>query len=111
MSVAEASWRWYGSPAHLCVASSCVFHMATRVGDYMISTVGEYYPSNNSEMVTVGCDRYFETMVFEVAGGECECGCGLPDIDFSELDTEGYQTRAEANDGHLKMCKAWALKQ
>jgi hypothetical protein len=36
--------RWFGRAAHLIVGDKCQFHMATQVGDYLVSTVGEYWP-------------------------------------------------------------------
>lgn len=37
-------WEWFGHAAHFICGSSCRFHMATKVGKYIISTVGEYWP-------------------------------------------------------------------
>lgn len=57
----------------------------------------------------VGCDRKYETMVFEV-NGKCtskECGCGLPTIVPNELDFAGYNKAGEATKGHYAMCKKW----
>jgi hypothetical protein len=31
-------------PAHFICAHDCRFHLATKVGDYIVSTVGEYWP-------------------------------------------------------------------
>lgn len=58
----------------------------------------------------IGCDRKFETMVFK-AGKLCEakeCGCGLPEIDGSELDFSAYNNSKDANAGHLGLCLKWA---
>lgn len=43
----EADWKWYGHPAHLIVGDKCRFHLATLVGPFMISTVGEYWPERS----------------------------------------------------------------
>lgn len=101
------SWQWYGSPAHFIGGYSCRFHLATKVGEYVISTVGDYDPSNSRRFEDIGINRMFETMVFKF-DGICECGCGLPDIVPSEIDMEGYMTRSEANAGHIAMCKKYA---
>lgn len=37
-------WKWFGTAAHLCVGHWCRFHLATQVGQYLVSTVGEYWP-------------------------------------------------------------------
>lgn len=61
----------------------------------------------------IGCDRTFETMVFK-AGKPCrdkECGCGLPAIDSSSIDYNGYSNTKDATDGHLKMCRKFERKK
>jgi hypothetical protein len=60
----------------------------------------------------VGCDRTYETMVFKV-GELCkskECGCGLPEINGSELDFLPYNDAGSATKGHMKLCCKWAKK-
>jgi hypothetical protein len=42
--IERSDWKWFGHPAHLIVGQSCRFHLATKVGEYLISTVGEYWP-------------------------------------------------------------------
>lgn len=37
-------WKWFGHAGHLIVAQWCRFHLCTLVGNYMVSTVGEYWP-------------------------------------------------------------------
>lgn len=141
---AESKWEWYGVAAHLIVGQWCRFHLATKVGGYLVSTVGEYWPerasreihakvydpawlATNSSLLgdrfdhayfqrfgyeTIGCERTYETMVFE-AGKPCDaegCGCGLPEISGSELECNGYNDRRSAQDGHLKLCKKYARR-
>jgi hypothetical protein len=36
--------KWFGHAAHFICGPWCRFHLATQVGDYLISTVGEYWP-------------------------------------------------------------------
>jgi hypothetical protein len=135
-------WKWFGNAAHFICGSDCRFHMATQVGKYLVSTVGEYWPCravreihakvydpkwlednklrrgddfDHAYMVkfgyeTIGCDRKYETMVFKVDKGECKCGCGLPQVDYSELDFNGSNDAKSARDGHMKLCKKWAKK-
>jgi hypothetical protein len=110
--VVVRDWKWFGTPGHLIVAASCRFHLCTQVGKYLVSTVGEYYPDRNqTKPEEIGCDRLYETMVFE-AGEPCAakgCGCGLPDISGRDLECAGYNRRGDANEGHLKMCEKYAL--
>ena len=58
----------------------------------------------------IGCDRKYETMVFE-AGKPCvakDCGCGLPAISGSELDCLGANDAGTATKNHMQLCKKWA---
>ena len=120
-----SSWEWYGNAAHFICGRWCRFHLATKVGRYLISTVGEYvHPrhSRGSEQAEqewlrknypgeeIGCGRKYETMVF-LAGKQCaskECECGLPEISGSELDFAGYNTGGDARAGHLRLCAKWS---
>src|SRR5262245_46801635 len=88
-------WQWYGNAGHFICGRWCRFHLATRVGPWLVSTVGEFvHPRHGggSEIEEarwlranwpgedIGLDRKYETMVFR-AGDPCEtkdCGCGLP---------------------------------
>ena len=116
---APAAWRWFGSPGHLCVAHDCHFHLCTQVGSYLVSTVGEYIPDPRIPRVStprragrwqeIGYQRLYETMVF-ASGKLCDCGCGLPEIDGSELACVGYNTAAAATIGHRALCEEWAAK-
>ncbi len=133
----QSDWVWFGGPGHFICSFDCRFHLCTKVGDYLVSTVGEYFPDSpvreiyaTSRKITlegkgdarkadymkrvgyeeIGCGRKYETMVF-LAGKPCaskECGCGLPAISGSELDFEGYNDARAANAGHLDLCKKWS---
>lgn len=102
------TWQWFGNAGHLCVASDCLFHLTTKVGDYLISTVGDWRPYycgvRVEEPEEVGRDRLYETMVFK-AGKLCDCGCGLPMISGSELLCIPSNTAGEANRAHLETCR------
>lgn len=99
-----------GCTGHLCVAARCGWKRHTRVGNYRISSVGNYYPSSDSERETIGWDRYFETMVFKLTGEETAdsegCGCGEA-ASFAELDMEGYNTAGDAQAGHERMVEKY----
>jgi len=108
--IEKDKWEWFGNAGHLIVSNRCRFHLTTKVGPWLISTVGEFVPHRDSkEFDTVGLDRLYETMVF-VTKGECDCGCGLPehDHDYMELEMKGYSTPKDANIGHLELCEKWA---
>ena len=134
----ESKWEWFGNAAHLIVGQWCRFHMATLIGKYLVSTVGEYWPERGSREIhakvadpqwlaknihrkgddfdheyfkrfgyeEIGCDRKYETFVFK-AGERCKakgCGCGLPDIDGSELDSLAANDAGTATKNHREMC-------
>jgi hypothetical protein len=122
--VREADWEWFGHSAHFICGRWCRFHMATKVGDYLVSTVGEYIPPHRSGSERaeaewlkanfpgedIGCDRKYETMVFR-AGSPCampKCMCGLPSIASGELDFQGYNDAGAARTGHMALCRMWA---
>jgi len=43
-TVTADKWIWMPHPGHFICSSDCRFHLNTRVGKYIISTVGEYFP-------------------------------------------------------------------
>jgi hypothetical protein len=135
----RSTWEWYGSAGHLIVASECRFHLATKVGPWLVSTVGEWVPDsaswhifaesrgvelegqgdarradflNKVGFMEIGFGRKYETMVFRLGDERCtapECDCGMPVvIDWSELDSDGYNVRGDAQRGHYEMCEKWA---
>jgi hypothetical protein len=108
----KSEWKWFGHPGHLCVAQWCRFHLATQVGDILVSTVGDYHRPIHGEQSeekadTVGLNRLYETMSFK-AGKPCRakgCSCGLPEISGNEIYFEGYNTARDAIAGHMKACE------
>jgi len=103
-------WKWFGLAGHFCGARECRYHLCTQVGDFLISTVGAYFPGNTETMQEIGCGRQFETMVFK-AGEPCSeigCMCGQPRIDGCGIDMKGYNTAGEAQEGHMLMCNKFA---
>lgn len=130
----QAGWKWFGNAGHLCVGSSCRFHLATLLPNgLLVSTVGEYWPESEiREMFAqhrgvvlegigdaradsylrqlgyeaIGYNRLYETMVFKTEG-VCKCGCGMPSIVPDEMDMAGYNTPVEATDGHMALCNQW----
>lgn len=134
---AKSEWVWMPHPAHLIVAQDCRFHMTTCVGNFIVSTVGEYLPDetvreifaesrgvvlegrgdarrcdymNKLGFEKIGCNRKYETMVFLSAPAtECAC-CPFSPHSFSEIDFDGYNDSGAAFAGHMAMCEKWADK-
>jgi hypothetical protein len=113
--IPASRWEWFGHAGQLCVGHRCLFHLCTRVGKHLISTVGDYYPEwTNGKRYTIGAgdDSFFETYVFKVLKGDgCtdkECGCGMPAVDWSEIEGIRTGTAGDAKKQHAKMCKKYA---
>jgi hypothetical protein len=123
-AVPQSKWEWFGTPGHLCVAHDCRFHLTTKVGPWLISTVGEWVPPEHARDEAwmkanwpgqeIGAGRKYETYVFK-AGERCvekKCArCGLPVNQGPELDSRSANTPGDANRNHMALCKKWAKKE
>ena len=106
--IPESEWEWYGHAAHFLCSYACRWHLATVVGEYLISSVGAWVPAEGTMRIDaeargislkgrgddleadylkrlgyreVGLGRKFETMVFRVGEERCQvpsCMCGQP---------------------------------
>jgi hypothetical protein len=126
--IPKGQWKWFGTPGHFICSRWCRFHLCTQVGDYLVSTVGEYvHPrhSNGSERTEaewlkvnwpgedIGFGRKYETLVFN-AGFPCSepgCMCDMPDHDGMEIDSRGTNSRQEATANHMTLCEKWACRE
>lgn len=124
MGTPISEWIWDGHAAHLFVSEDCQFHMATRIGNYIISTVGEYLPKGEgktrftppmdgvvpdgvdySVYKEVGLHRLFETYVFHAKGE------GMGNIsDWGEIDSLPANDHDTARKNHMDLCKKYARK-
>jgi hypothetical protein len=125
ISVPKSEWEWFGNVAHFVCGQWCRFHLATKVGDHLVSTIGQFihprhsagseraevlWIKDNPNGEEIGYGRTYETMVFK-AGKRCEapgCNCGLPAISGSELDFRGYNDPGAATIGHMELCEKWS---
>jgi hypothetical protein len=111
-----------GCAGHLIVANSCRWKRHTQVGNYRISTIGDYYgpdldridsDRNAKKRTTIGAgdDAFFETMVFETEeaqdGGNEGCGCRAVK-DWGGLDSDRYATAGEAQAGHERLIEKYS---
>jgi hypothetical protein len=102
------TWEWFGHVGHLIVGQWCRFHLCTKVGPWLVSTVGEYVPDEAVREIScqsrgivlegrgddrladymrkvgfedIGAGRKYETMVFRLGTERCSvasCACGMP---------------------------------
>lgn len=132
--MAKNDWLCMPHAGHLIVGNMCRFHLNMLVNGYIVSTVGEYLPSEGSReihakvrgiklegigdarerdflkkcgYVEIGCDRKYETMVFKAKKSTADC-CAWEQVGGSELDFDGYNDAGQAARGHLAMCEKWA---
>lgn len=102
-SVPKQDWYWSGYAGHFIGSAKCAFHLCTRIGNALVSTVGDYRPQGERE--EIGYGRTFETFVFKVRDGEGPEG---DHVSLSEIDTDGYNDSRVAEAGHYAMCDKWA---
>jgi hypothetical protein len=132
----KSDWTWMPHPGHFIGGNNCRFHLNTYVGEYIVSTVGEYLPDSAVREILaksrgielegkgdyreydylkkngyekLGLDRLYETMVFKAGPSKDPC-CPFRATDFSNLDFDGYNTPEDAFKGHLAMCDKWSQK-
>jgi hypothetical protein len=120
-------WEWFGNHGHFICGRWCRYHLCTKVGDWLVSTVGEYvhprhgmggeqaeaaWLEKNWPGEDIGFGRKYETMVFRTSENSCECGCGLPKpADWCEVEAKGANTAGEARTNHMALCVEYALKE
>lgn len=127
-------WIWMPHPAHFICSFDCRFHLATFVGEYIVSTVGEYFPDsplreifakqrnvvlkgigderkydylNRVGFEEIGYKRKYETMVFKCSIQDEEC-CPYRIDATEQLDFDAYNSPGEATRGHMEMCLKWS---
>ncbi len=111
--IPESEWKWQGHPGHYCCVADCMFRMATRVGAFLVSTVGDRRgDGDDGPMTTIGGGDadFFETMIFGCEDDDLPCGCAELD-DGDELDVRRYATAKAARDGHMAACYTVARGQ
>ncbi len=109
----KEKWIQMPHPAHLCVANYCRFHLATYVGKYIVSTVGEYRPERaimeEFGFEEIGTGRKYETMVFRAVKSKNKC-CPYKILVNEEVDMKGYNDADSATIGHNLLCKKWSKR-
>ncbi len=101
-------WKWYGYAGHFIASPLCCFHMSTRVGRHLISTIGDYRPrgpDGKQEPIGAGKDSLFETYVFECDGDDADSNPNV--LSFTEVDGIRYATSLAAERGHYEFCRKY----
>lgn len=127
-------------PAHFICSNDCRFVLATRIGKYIVSTVGEYWPDRQVREIHArvhdskwhaennhrrGDDydhaymkRFGYTEIgigrkYETLVGsavKAKRGCCPFTMASYDLDYAGYNTAEDAYKGHMKLCRKFANK-
>lgn len=105
VTIDQGQWRWCGSAHHNAIGFDCRFALATQVGEWVVSTVGDWRPVRDEAPRPVGPepDALYETCVFP-AGEPGECGVARTG---SAVEVAGrrWTTRAQAVEGHAELCR------
>jgi len=112
--IPQEEWKWFGYPGHLCISNRCGFHMCTRVGNYLISTIGHCFDKEDKELISLvpKSSDLFETMVFPYKHDtEDKFEDAYPaqyNFPQEEIDFERYTLPDKAIKGHMKFCNKYA---
>jgi hypothetical protein len=99
-----------GFPGHFIGWRSCCFRLCHDVGTVRVSTVGCWHSREGGvEPEEIGAHRKFETFVFRLTDSLNDFG--IPDIDSSEIDSEGYNDWQAAEAGHAAMVAKWTAEE
>lgn len=117
-----------GCKGHLIVGNSCRWHRHTQVGNYRISTIGDYYSVNYKKLdkgvprslalerdrVGSGAKDFFESQVFKTSRKREKqndgCGCRRV-IDWGGLECKRYPTAGKAQAGHERLVQKYLRKR
>ena len=116
--IEEKEWKWYGHPGHFICAFDCRFHLCTEIGEYLVSTVGEYLPEEGLRekiaklkgVILKGKGNirryeYLDKIGFEdiVPGAKYETKVFTTES-FEEKYVKHYNNKEDATEGHLEAC-------
>lgn len=109
----EKKWIWMGHAAHFILGHECQFKLATEVGGFVVSTVGELkYPKlpgviQKEEFEDLGWNRKYETMVFKSKKSNLLCCPYIMDLP-AEIDFLPANDADTATKNHYKLCEKWS---
>lgn len=105
---------------HFILDEFCHWYLHHHVGKYCVSSIGDFREEESlklakkytpwsigpNNMLQLGMDRWFETLVVPLSEEGCEDGieeCNCPHGGGRELLLRGYRTEAEAERGHMSI--------
>lgn len=107
----RADWIWMPHAAQWCIGDHCRFHLATWVGNYIVSTVGEWLSdSEDMKFKDIAHNAKYESMVFPSTlqtDPESKC-CPYTSASWMEIDVDRYNDPIKATKGHMRLCEKWA---
>jgi len=108
----KEDWVWMPHAAHFICGHRCQFKLATCVGDFIVSTVGEMPDplERNKGWEDIGCDRKYETYVFKASKSENVCCPYECDIGEGEQDSLAANDANTATKNHMELCEKWSDK-
>ena len=60
MMTSPTDWEWFGLSGHFIYAYRCRFHLCTKVGPWLVSTVGQYVPSYKPDSPDMTDEEWLE---------------------------------------------------
>jgi len=105
----KKDWIWMPHAAHHICRARCQFRLATYVGGYIVSSVGEFLRERgDTAFDTVGSERLYETIVFKAKKSGVKC-CPYVITDAGNTrDFKGYNKSSAAIKGHMELCDKWS---
>lgn len=110
VAVTERDFR-----GHFICSEYCKFFRTTDVGEYRVSTIGDFHPTRTGGRQEIGYKRFYETMVFRLGPVVHQCDVvdcpqnGAREIqEWSEVEAHGYQSRLTALAGHRAIVRTYA---
>ena len=134
----KQDWIWMPHAAHFIMANRCEFHLATYVGGYIVSTVGELMPDETVREIhaevygiklegrgearerdfrkkcgfmEVGLHRLYETTVFRAEPNDAQKCCPFTIESPKSVDFRGYNTADDATAGHYDLCTEYSQRE
>lgn len=107
----KQNWVWMPHAAHLITGDKCQFHLATYVGGYIVSTIGEHWPDRDVRRIHAEVhDPKWHALNNKLKGDEYDHAF-MKRFGFEELGHERtYETFVFPARKKMEGCKACPYK-